>query len=101
PIELNVQRKGTNQWTATGAGAAILASEGDGPAITHVTFGKVVDYGLADPNDMGSIMAPAANDTLLRHFANTGTGPGDYDLILTGDLGKMGRKVLKALLRDS
>jgi len=101
PIELNIQRKATNQWTATGAGAAVLAHEGAGPRITHVTFGRVIDYGLSDVNDMGSIMAPAANDTLLRHFNNTGTGPEDYDLILTGDLARMGSKMFRALLRES
>lgn len=101
PIELNIQRKSTNHWTATGAGVAILGAEGSGPKITHVTFGKVIDYGLSDPNDMGSIMAPAALDTLLRHFQNTGTDAGDYDLILTGDLGKVGKKMLKVLLRQS
>src|SRR5690606_25022768 len=92
PIELNIQRKATNHWTATGAGAAVLALEGAGAAITHVTFGKVTDYGLKDPNALGSIMAPAANDTLLRHFENTDTGPGDYDLILPGDLGHVGKR---------
>lgn len=101
PIELNRQLKDTNQWTATGAAAAILAQEGEGPRITAVTFGKVVDFGLSDPNDMGSIMAPAANDTLLRHWRNTNTGPQDYDLILTGDLGRMGQKMLHLLLRES
>ncbi|MBO8142773.1 MAG: stage V sporulation protein AD [Firmicutes bacterium] len=97
PIELNIQRKPTNQWTATGGAAAVVAAEGEGPRITQVTFGRVVDWGVKDANDMGSAMAPAAADTLLRHFSDTGTTPGDYDLILTGDLAKVGSKLFRVL----
>jgi len=100
PVELNIQRKDTNQYTATGGAAAVVAppEEGTGPRITRVTLGRVVDWGVTDANDMGSAMAPAACDTLLRHFQDTNTTPGDYDLILTGDLAKVGSKVFRALV---
>lgn len=101
PIELNVQRKATNQWTVSGAGAAILAREGSGPRITLVTPGRVVDYGLSDTNDMGSAMAPAAADTLLRHLEDTGRSIGDYDLVLTGDLSAQGSKMFRMLVKDA
>lgn len=101
PIELNVQRKATNQWTVSGAGATILAREGSGPRITHVTPGRVVDYGLSDTNDMGSAMAPAAADTLLRHLTDTGRSIGDYDLIITGDLSSQGSKMFRFLAKES
>jgi stage V sporulation protein AD len=101
PIELNVQRKATNQWTVTGGGAAVIAKEGDGPKITQATIGRVVDYGLKDTNDMGSAMAPAAADTLLRHLADTGHTPGDYDLILTGDLATHGKKMFNHLVSEA
>lgn len=100
PIELNIQRKQTNQWTATGGAAAVVAppDQGSGPRITHITFGRVVDWGVTDANDMGSAMAPAACDTLLRHFQDTNTTPGDYDLILTGDLASVGSKLFRTLV---
>jgi stage V sporulation protein AD len=97
PIELNVQHVSTNQHTVTGAGACVLAADGEGPKITHATFGKVVDMGLKNPNDMGSAMAPAALATLEQHLADTGRSPDYYDLILTGDLGRQGLKMLRIL----
>lgn len=88
----------TSQWTVTGAAAVLLAPAGNGPRITHATVGKVVDMGLKDPNDMGSAMAPAAADSIARHFQDTGRGPQDYDLILTGDLGRYGSEAAIRLL---
>lgn len=102
PIELNVQRKQTNQRTATGGAAAVLAPDGDGvfgPRITRVTFGRVMDWGVKDVNNMGAAMAPAAFDTLMRHFEDTNTSVDDYDLILTGDLADFGVKTFHALLK--
>lgn len=58
PLEYGSQRTPTAQWTVTGAGAAILAREGPGPYITHVTVGKIVDKGITDTNNMGAAMAP-------------------------------------------
>ncbi|SMB98458.1 stage V sporulation protein AD [Thermanaeromonas toyohensis ToBE] len=93
PTEQGVQRPPTAQWTVTGAGAVLLAPAGNGPRITHATIGRVLDMGVKDPNDMGSAMAPAAVDTLVRHFQDTGRSPTDYDLIITGDLGRVGREL--------
>lgn len=42
-------------------------------------------------------MAPAAADTILRHLADLGRGPGAYDLIVTGDLGGIGTRLLREL----
>ena len=86
PLEYGAQRAPTTQWTATAAGAAILAREGPGPYLTHVTAGKIVDRGITDTNNMGAAMAPAAYETLKAHFQDTGRAPEDYDLIVTGDL---------------
>lgn len=104
PLEYGGQRTPTAQWTVTGAGAAVIkaaAESGEGPYITHVTTGKVIDFGVTDVNNMGGAMAPAACDTLLAHFADTGRKPQDYDLILTGDLGKQGREILINLLETN
>jgi len=98
PLELGNQRPPSSQWTVTGAGATVLSKTGKGPRITMATFGKVIDYGVNDVNDMGAAMAPSAMDTMLAHFRDTGRTPDDYDLIVTGDLGKLGSEILIDLM---
>lgn len=99
PTEYGLQRKPTAQWTVTGAGAALVAPNGaaDGPLITMFTVGKPVDLGIKDVQNVGAAMAPAAADTMVRHFSETGRGPDYYDLIVTGDLGKFGKDLAKKL----
>ena len=63
-------------------------------------MGRVVDLGVTDANNMGAAMAPAAADTLLALMADTHTRPADYDLIVTGDLGQVGRDLLLQLMRE-
>ena len=99
PLEYGGQRTPTAQWTDTAAGAAILAREGPGPYITHVTVGKIIDTGITDTNNMGAAMAPAAHATITAHFNATGRSPSSYDLIVTGDLGVLGSELLIELLR--
>ena len=89
------QRTPTAQWTATAAGCTILADKGEGPYVTHVICGRIVDKGITDSNNMGAAMAPAAYDTLSAFFRDTQTGPKDYDLILTGDLGELGHDIVR------
>ena len=60
PVPYGSQRTPTAQWTATAAGCTILGEKGDGPYVTHLTAGKIVDKGIADPNNMGAAMAPPA-----------------------------------------
>lgn len=94
PLELGTQRTPTAQWTVTGAGAAVLTANGEEPYITHITPGKIVDMGIKDANNMGAAMAPAALDTLVTHFKDTGRNPSYYDAIFTGDLGYIGKDIL-------
>lgn len=98
PLAYGGQRTPTAQWTVTGAGALVLSSNGTGPYITEITTGKICDMGVKDANNMGGAMAPAAYDTLLAHFKDSSKKPSDYDLILTGDLGKVGREILIELI---
>jgi len=98
PLESGNQRPLTAQWTVTGAGCSILSSTGEGPYITYVTTGKVVDFGIKDAANMGAAMAPAAVDTIRMHLADTGFKVDDYDLIITGDLGKIGHQIALELL---
>ena len=100
PLELGCIRPPQAQWTVTGAGAALLAREGDGIAVTGATIGKVVDFGVTDVNNMGAAMAPAAADTIIAHLKESGKTPEDYDLIVTGDLGALGSRILKDLTRE-
>ena len=95
PVPYGNQRTPTAQWTATASGCTILADEGPGPYITHVTCGKIVDKGIRDANNMGAAMAPAAYDTLSAFFRDTGTTPQDYDAIFTGDLGELGHAIVR------
>ena len=99
PLELGNQRPPTSQWTVTGAGSTILSKTGNGPYITCITTGKVIDMGIKDANNMGAAMAPAALDTLITHFKDTGRSPSYYDLILTGDLGHIGKDILTDLAK--
>ena len=94
PLELGNQRPPTSQWTVTACGATILSHDGQGPFITSITTGKIVDMGIKDANNMGAAMAPAAFDTILTHFKDTGRNPSYYDAILTGDLGYIGRDIV-------
>lgn len=98
PLEYGGQRPPTSQWTVTGGAAVLLESCGAGPYVTHITVGRIVDMGIKDVNNMGAAMAPAAADTLISFFRDTGTYPTDYDIIVTGDLGFVGWELAKTLL---
>ncbi len=103
PLEYGNQRPPTAQWTVTGAGSAILSSDETLPAIchaTHVTLGRIVDMAIKDANNMGAAMAPAAADTLTRHLTDAGRTAEDYDLIITGDLGRVGHDLLLTLMQE-
>ena len=96
PLEMGVQRTASSQWTATGSAALILTQhKQELPSITHVTTGRVTDFGITDANNMGAAMAPAAVNTLKAHFEETNRVPEYYDLILTGDLGMYGSSIVR------
>lgn len=101
PLELGNQRTPTSQWTVTGSGAAILSKQGNGPRITHITPGIIVDLGIKDANNMGAAMAPAAVSTICTHFEDTGRTPDYYDAIITGDLGYIGKDILNDLCKKN
>ncbi|MBQ7817509.1 MAG: stage V sporulation protein AD [Oscillospiraceae bacterium] len=99
PLGYGGQRTPTAQWTVTGAGAALVCSAGTGPRIESCTVGTITDLGIKDANNMGAAMAPAAYATIKTHFSDLHTGPEDYDLIVTGDLGQLGKELLLELAR--
>ena len=97
PLELGCTRPPQAQWTVTGAGGCVIAPSGSHIAITSATIGKVVDYGITDVNNLGAAMCPSCADSLLQHLKDTGREPDYYDLIVTGDLGALGSRILKDL----
>ncbi len=100
PIEYGGQRAPTAQWTVTGAGAFVVGSAEESKVLIRgVSPGMVLEKGIKDSANMGAAMAPAAADTLLRFFADTGSTPQDFDLIATGDLGYEGGSILCELMR--
>ena len=100
PLEYGGQRAPTAQWTVTGSGAYILGDSGK-VKITEVMFGKSLDMGISDINNMGAAMAPSCYETIKRYFKYSSNSPSDFDLIATGDLGYEGSEILKdLLLRD-
>jgi stage V sporulation protein AD len=101
PLELGSQRAPTSQWTVTGSGGLLLSAEGTGPFVTKITTGKIVDMGIKDQNNMGAAMAPAAADTIYAHFEDTGLPHDYYDMVITGDLGAVGKEILDDLLSSN
>ena len=99
PLGYGGQRTPTAQWTVTGSGAVLLRASGKGPRIESATIGTVTDLGITDANNMGAAMAPAALATIRAHFDDMKTGPENFDLIVTGDLGKVGTAALLELAR--
>ncbi len=99
PLGYGGQRTPTAQWTVTGSGAALVQPKGKGPRITGCTVGTVTDLGIKDANNMGAAMAPAAYATIKAHFTDMKAAPEDFDLIVTGDLGQLGKEMLLELAK--
>ncbi|MGN0335685.1 MAG: stage V sporulation protein AD [Lachnospiraceae bacterium] len=98
PLEYASQRPKCASWTVTGSGAFVVGKKGK-VKITGVTTGKIVDYGIKDSLNMGAAMAPAAADLIAASFEDFERTPQDYDMIVTGDLGTVGRDLLLELIR--
>jgi len=97
PLNYGGQRTPTAQWTVTGSGAALVCSAGIGPRVECCTVGTVTDLGIKDANNMGAAMAPAAFSTIRAHMEDLSRNVDDYDLIVTGDLGQLGKDMLLEL----
>lgn len=105
PLEYGGQRPKTSTWTVTGSAAFLLTESAEETKenrplaqITGVTTGRIIDMGVKDNMNMGCAMAPAAADMISQHLEDFGRSPQDYDLIVTGDLGKVGSQALIDLL---
>lgn len=101
PLVYGGQRTPTAQWTVTGAGCILVQPEGEGPYVQAATTGIIADYGIKDANNMGAAMAPAAYETIRAHLQDLNLKASDYDLIVTGDLGVLGKEIVADLfLKD-
>lgn len=94
PSEYGAPKHKTATFTATGACSILLTNKKTSIKIESSTIGRVIDKGVTDVNNMGAVMAPAAADTIYRHLHELKRSPNYYDLILTGDLGVYGKKIL-------
>ena len=99
PIEYGGQRAPSSQWTATASGAFILGKEKTSAKISAFMPGKAIDGYIKDASNMGAAMALAAFDSISSFFKEN--NPDDFDLILTGDLGKVGSDILESLLTEN
>ena len=100
PLGYGGQRTPTAQWTVTGSGAALVTAQESPIQITAATVGTVEDLGITDANNMGAAMAPAAFATIRTHLEDFHCAPEDFDLIVTGDLGTLGKEALMHLCRE-
>ena len=100
PLEYANQRPLSATWTVTGSAAFLVGKKKSKVQITGITTGKIMDYGIKDSMNMGAAMAPAAADCIAQHFEDFNRSPHDYDKIITGDLGTIGKEILIDLLLE-
>ncbi len=98
PLSYGGQRTPSAQWTCTASGAAVISPKGAPPYISSVTIGEITDLGIKDASNMGAAMAPAAAMTIKSYLESTNSSPDQFDVIVTGDLGLVGSKLLYELL---
>lgn len=95
PVEYGGPKPKTTTFTTTGAASAYISRESGNIKVESATLGSVVDLGIKDVYNMGAVMAPAAAKTIYDHLRDTKRQIGYYDLVLTGDLGIYGKKIIK------
>ncbi len=98
PVEYGAVKKHTTTFTTTAAVSTLLTNEQTNIKIESATIGKSIDMGVTDTNNMGAVMAPAAADTLNNHLLEMKRNINYYDLVLTGDLGLVGREIFLEML---
>lgn len=100
PIEYGAQKKKYTTFTTTGAACTILTNNKTDIKIESSTIGTVVDYGIDDVSNMGAVMAPSAAETLHKHLTELKRNVDYYDIIITGDLGKLGSMIFQKLIKE-
>ena len=100
PTEYGSPKPKTATFTATGGASVLLSNKPSKVRVSNGMIGTIVDLNQKDPFNMGAAMAGAAFDTLSKYLLETDTKADDYDFILTGDLGKYGKEILKDLMKS-
>lgn len=98
PVEYGAVKKHTTTFTTTAAVATLLTNEQTNIKVESATIGKALDMGVTDTNNMGAVMAPAAAETLNTHLLEMKRNINYYDLVLTGDLGLVGKEIFLEML---
>ena len=101
PIEYGSPKKNTSTFTTTGSIASIISNREGNIKIESITIGTPVDLDIKDVNHMGAVMAPAAGEVIYNHLKDLNRLSNYYDLILTGDLGCIGGKIMLEYLEKT
>lgn len=99
PTEYGAPKKKTTTFTVTGSASVLLTNKKSEIKVESSTVGEIVDYGVKDINNIGAVMAPSACEVIHQHLNDLNRDASYYDLIITGDLGIYGKKVLIELLK--
>ena len=108
PLEYGGQRSPSAQWTSTAAGSFVLtgdenlikSSKVSNVEISDFMIGRIVDGATADGSNMGAAMSFAAAQSIIEYFKESEMKARDFDYIITGDLGKVGTDILRAILEE-
>lgn len=99
PVEYGGPKREYTTFTTTGCASSYLSNNKSAIKVDSATVGTVVDMGETDVFNMGAVMAPAAAKVINDHLKDTGRTVDYYDLILTGDLGVVGKMILKDYIK--
>lgn len=100
PLEYGGVRSPSAQWTATAAGAFVLARDKGEVAVKEFMPGKMIDGATKDTMNMGAAMSFSAADTIISYFRESEESPEKFDYIVTGDLGEVGSSILTDILSE-
>lgn len=99
PVEYGGPKKEYTTFTTTGCACCYLSNTPSKIKVESGTLGTVCDMGITDVFNMGAIMAPSAAKVIYDHLNDTKRTIDYYDLVLTGDLGEIGKKILKEYMK--
>ena len=94
PVEYGSPKPHTSTFTTTGSIASLVSNKETNIKVESVTIGTIIDMNIKDANHLGAVMAPGAAEVIYKHLNELNRSYDYYDLILTGDLGCIGSKIM-------